>query len=276
MQDSSKIVMLNIDPTFGGWVDVNRANSRTFAEHSHRELELNLVRSGSCIYVVDGKRIDLKISTMIWFYPAQRHILLERSPDFEMFIAVFDEPLLREFCGGIREHALLQERPSGPSYKCLGKQTAKTLDGNLSKLLGQQQSLAFRFRLGAVLYEAWEAFEMANLEPDSKHFHPAIEKTLHLLNGEGSDWSLNELAKAVHLSPTWLSRHFKKLTGMALVDYRNRLRLEKFQCLYERKAPTTLLAMALEAGFGSYAQFHRVHLAMTGRSPREPRGIYQE
>ena len=61
---------------------------------------------------------------------------------------------------------------------------------------------------------------------------------------------------------------FKRELGVGLVAYRNRLRLRRFLELAS-SGRTTLLAACLEAGFGSYPQFHRVFVAETGQTPRE-------
>ena len=55
---------------------------------------------------------------------------------------------------------------------------------------------------------------------------------------------------------------------MSLVEYRNRLRLDRFAVLLDR-GRTNLLEAALAAGFGSYAQFHRVFRALRHMTPRE-------
>jgi AraC-like DNA-binding protein len=58
--------------------------------------------------------------------------------------------------------------------------------------------------------------------------------------------------------------------GISLVDYRNRLRMDRFLSQVE-EAPEdgtdTLLRAALDAGFGSYTQFYRVHKKLLGRAP---------
>jgi AraC-like DNA-binding protein len=76
------------------------------------------------------------------------------------------------------------------------------------------------------------------------------------------------LAKAAHVTPRALARHFREQLGVALVDYRNRIRVERFLGLVEQGGDN-LLAAALEAGFGSYAQFHRVFRHLVGVTPRE-------
>ena len=68
-----------------------------------------------------------------------------------------------------------------------------------------------------------------------------------------------------------MSRLFKQQTGVALVDFRNRQRVEKFLDFYGTGQRRTMLDAALEAGFGSYAQFHRVFKRVRGCSPVEHR-----
>lgn len=77
-----------------------------------------------------------------------------------------------------------------------------------------------------------------------------------------------ELAQELHISPAHLARVFKTEMGASLVEYRNRLRLQSF--LDEVGAgETNLIRAALGAGFGSYAQFHRVYRRLVGGTPRD-------
>jgi transcriptional regulator GlxA family with amidase domain len=56
--------------------------------------------------------------------------------------------------------------------------------------------------------------------------------------------------------------------GASLVEYRNRLRLRGFFDQVEG-GETNLIRAALAAGFGSYAQFHRVYRQLVGGTPRD-------
>jgi transcriptional regulator GlxA family with amidase domain len=76
----------------------------------------------------------------------------------------------------------------------------------------------------------------------------------------------HELAKATAVTPRSLAKHFRNEVGVSLVDYRNRLRIERF---IELCAGGNLLEAALDAGFGSYAQFHRVFRQELGVTPKE-------
>lgn len=76
------------------------------------------------------------------------------------------------------------------------------------------------------------------------------------------------LARELNISAGYLARLFKSEVGVSLVEYRNRLRIERFLRLVERGGGN-LYEAALEAGFGSYAQFHRVFRQQVGSTPRE-------
>lgn len=80
--------------------------------------------------------------------------------------------------------------------------------------------------------------------------------------------SVAMLAKTHGVSQSRLARRFKSEMGLSLVQHRNRLRMARFFSLLDRDGGD-LLEAALEAGFGSYAQFHRVFRALHGGSPRE-------
>jgi len=79
------------------------------------------------------------------------------------------------------------------------------------------------------------------------------------------------IAREMGISPGHLARSFKHEMGLSLVEYRNRLRIERFLRSVQR-GNESLLRAALEAGFGSYAQFFRVYRKLLGTTPREHLG----
>ena len=79
------------------------------------------------------------------------------------------------------------------------------------------------------------------------------------------------IAQEMGISPGHLARSFKSEMGLSLVEYRNRLRIERFLRAVQ-DGNESLLRAALEAGFGSYAQFFRVYRKLLGSTPREHLG----
>jgi len=71
------------------------------------------------------------------------------------------------------------------------------------------------------------------------------------------------------VSSAYLSRMFGRQVGMSLSCYRNNLRLRRFWEAYRQPQGATITEAVYEAGFGSYAQFHKVFKKRYGKAPRE-------
>jgi AraC-like DNA-binding protein len=99
-----------------------------------------------------------------------------------------------------------------------------------------------------------------------KRPHPLVQKVTRLLADDPS-LTCSQLAEHIHLSAGRLARTFKREAQISVVDHRNDLRLARFLDRVDGDGGNFLEA-ALDAGFGSYAQFHRVFRARFGRAPR--------
>jgi AraC-like DNA-binding protein len=101
----------------------------------------------------------------------------------------------------------------------------------------------------------------------AKRVAATVQKALELLDGDPTLGG-KELASELDLSLSRFVRLFKSELGVSLVEYRNRLRIERFHVLAGAGADN-LQAVARAAGFGSYAQFHRVFRAVHGSAPKD-------
>jgi AraC-like DNA-binding protein len=122
--------------------------------------------------------------------------------------------------------------------------------------------------LCSLLGRALEPCRSYLLDPEigqGRRRHPLIRNAADLLAGDPS-LSFEEVAKRLHVSKGHLTRTFKRHADTSIVDYRNELRLAQFLSHVNNKP---LLDAALGAGFGSYAQFHRVFRARFGKAPRD-------
>ena len=80
--------------------------------------------------------------------------------------------------------------------------------------------------------------------------------------------SRDDLADRTGADPDALSHAFKRELGVGPGRVPQSVRLRRFFELAST-GRLTLLAACLEAGFGSYPQFHRVFVAETGQTPRD-------
>jgi AraC-like DNA-binding protein len=105
----------------------------------------------------------------------------------------------------------------------------------------------------------------AALKSDDSPDRQAVAAATALL-ADDPGISGREISKRLDVSFARLARIFKAEMGMSLVEYRNRARLDRFDVLLQ-KGHSNLLEAALAAGFGSYAQFHRVFRAIRHTTP---------
>jgi AraC-like DNA-binding protein len=134
---------------------------------------------------------------------------------------------------------------------------------------GKQAAAAVFCTLLAVLYQARRGGVSWQPLPRKSGQGPLVERVLRALSEE-LPVTGERLASDLGVSPGHLARSFKREMGVSLVDYRNRLRLDRFfEAIQRRGGNGNLLDAALEAGFGSYAQFHRVYRKFLGATPRD-------
>jgi AraC-like DNA-binding protein len=104
-------------------------------------------------------------------------------------------------------------------------------------------------------------------EGEKKAQHRVVREVTQLLAREPS-LSCEALAKRLKMKSGQLALTFKQHALTSIVDHRNEIRLARFLERVDTLAGN-LREAALEAGFGSYAQFHRVFRARFGQAPRD-------
>jgi AraC-like DNA-binding protein len=250
----------------------HRYTGRRHYSHRHAELEVNLALTGTATYMIDGRRFDLEPGTLLWLFPRQDHFLLNQSPEFTMWVAIWRSRLIRRACTTESTRVLCAQRPAFDFCKRIGQARVSRLE-----LLFREASVAEKagdagrtnVLLAYSLLAAWDAHAAQEEITPGLDLHPAVERAARLLRDEGESMGTGELSRRAGLSAARLNRLFRRQTGVSLVAYRNRLRMSRFMDLYAGGARPKMLAAALEAGFGSYAQFHRVFRRMMGCGPRQ-------
>lgn len=244
-----------------------RASGKGHPKHHHEELELNLVLEGQATYLVRERRLELHEGSLLWLFPAQEHVLVQESADFAMWVVVFRQRMIRRHCREEPFITLARSDPEGDFIGQLPPGSARRL-GQVIEQARQAPLALLNAALAYLLLSAWSAMEESTrVQP--RRVHPCVERAARLLrDSQGSD-SLPDIAARVGLSPSRLSRLFRAQTGLTITDFRNRQRMERFLRLYETMGGhRNLLWCCHQAGFGSYAQFHRVFKQMHGRGPR--------
>ena len=235
--------------------------------HHHVEVEFNLVVRGTARYLVKDRSYALSRGDLIFLFPDQEHLLVDLSADFACWIAVARPGPLRRLRPGAGDRDLHQGDPDLGNCRRIDDERLRRLDALYRESLLATDTPAANVLHGAVMVATWQAFLVADRRP-APILHPAVERSLGLLAAD-PEAGLETVATKAGLSLSRLSRLFHAQVGESLVAHRQRQRLERFRRLRQQHPQRTLLALALDAGFGSYAQFHRAVRRFTGVSPQD-------
>ena len=236
--------------------------------HAHATLEINLVLRGSGQVLLEDRRYPLLPGHLIWLWPGQRHVPSEWSSDMLLWIVEWQPACLPRLKKARRGDTPAPAEPAHPFCRRLAAPALQRLDGLLSAVAALPRADAFNRGLDFALFALWDEYLSAEPVRDCAAFHPKLEAVLGLLGDPDENLAQAELARRVKLSPFYLSDLFRKQTGLSIPAYRNRLRLQEFFRRYHAHPEIRLLQHALDAGFGSYAQFFRVFSEALGMPPR--------
>jgi AraC-like DNA-binding protein len=107
------------------------------------------------------------------------------------------------------------------------------------------------------------AVQQANAEP------PVIARAKqYIQEHQTEELSLGQVASAVHTSPFYFCKLFKKVTGFHFTDYVSRTRTERAKNLL-LNPNLRISEIAYEVGFQSLTHFNRVFKRILGQSPTE-------
>ncbi|MBN1942975.1 MAG: helix-turn-helix domain-containing protein [Phycisphaerae bacterium] len=252
-----------------GYISFVRQLSHHRHSHQHAGLEFNLVIEGCGAYIIEGRRHELSPHAIIWLFPRQEHVLVDFSEDFVMWVVVFRTRLVRNLCHSDSRRVLRKMNPPGNFCRLLSPSSAEKLSRLLALIAEETDPATFNAGVGHLLLKTWDLFENAQAVESATALHPAVDKAIRLLRGDNPPHSVVELADAIGVSPTYLSRLFLRQVGLPLSQFRNQERIRRFLAMAEASPDETMLHLALKAGFGSYAQFHRVFRQCMHVSPNQ-------
>lgn len=118
----------------------------------------------------------------------------------------------------------------------------------------------------------------ANYHPDPSGFMSAgVNEALAYINCHLTEpFSESDLAAIAGRSPSAFSRSFRRHTGMALVQYVNRLRINLACQLLMSESELPITEICFAAGYNNVSNFNRQFLALKGMPPSRFRALLAE
>ena len=228
----------------------------SYPTHLHRCYELIALTEGEMSVTADGKEHVLHAGDMILIFPNQLHSLLSSSSRCVLFI--FSPKLINSFSTKYAD--------SLPTCPCF-----RLSDAIESELLSLSEGDSL-IALKAALYTA-----MAQLERTSSFdIAPTVREGLlvkifnYVDTGFRGDCSLPAIAHALGYDTAYLSRYFKRASGIPYVEYVNTVRLNHAGHLLT-STELSVLECARDSGYKSLRTFNRNFKSYFGLTPVEYR-----
>jgi len=222
--------------------------------HVHAEPEVNLVTRGRGVIEIGNHALEVKAGSLLWFAPGIDHYLANASDDFELITAGFQPELLAAFA---REHRCVPQfaRPAQSLSESRCQRLQHVLLG-LPLMADPQPAEGIAIGL---LHEL-------SLLPVQNSRSLSARAAAQVLSRPTI--TRDQLAMMLGSNKGDVSRAFHRDHGVTLRNYRSTLRILDFLRRLQ-SGSANLTRTAIEAGFGSYSQCHRVFRAVLGCSPRE-------
>ncbi len=245
--------------------------------HFHGQLECLLVRSGHATLHLGARAMPVRQGQLCWILPGVPHVMGGFSADFDLWVIELDPALvsactrlfrISELDGTVGKSAgwawWLGLKLAGREVVEIRREDADRIDEHATSIWRGGRPTAARQALG-VLCDLLLKATLPNV--DDRRAPSAAELACCLLLASPT-LDRTAVAGELGVSEGFLSRSFHRELGVTLVEHRVRTRVSQLLTLIRRGEPN-LLRAALDAGFGSYSQFHRVFTRVAGQRPSD-------
>lgn len=242
--------------------------------HFHTYYEIFYLKSGKCTYTVNKKRYRLEAGDIFIVAPGDSHsTFYEGSSPCERII-VYSK----------LDQLSVAFWDSHPQIRTSFQKTGRVLINEYGReqinviidQMEQEHHMPLSFSeeiMKLLLMELLLCIDRSGIfvyECIEQPYNPSqdIEKALRYIDmNYKTQITLDEVADKINLTPTYLSRKFRKVTGTTFKEYLTQIRIKQAsQALLT--TDDSITQIALDCGFGSSNYFKDIFKKMTGVSPR--------
>ena len=216
----------------------------TFAAHIHKAFEIFFQRQGVTDIWIDDKLYTLKAGQAVLIFPFQKHAY-KCVEEGLLRLCLFSPDMVQDFYNA-------QKLPVDSAFDY--EFSAKIPNDYLSQK--------------AFVYSVLSAFEKDRIYTARGKGLDLLLKILLITENKyfSSDCTLRNIAREICYDYAYISKFFKKMTGVAFNQYVNALRINKSkqELLHSNKSITEI---SVFCGFDSLRTFNRAFLKFEGMNP---------
>lgn len=230
----------------------------SFPMHLHSDFEFIMVTEGEMEVVVDGKEYVLSQEQALLVFPNQLHELKTKEHSCH-FLCIFSHNVVKAY-SKIISGKVPSDNRFCPEFSDVEKLASLTYKDSIIKAKACLYSICSQFDENATYIQR-------NIADDD-----LILKIFRFVEENfGTDCSLDALSKFTSYHYVYLSKFFKKCTGISFTEYVNRFRVSE-ACTLLQNNSQTILKTAFDCGFDSLRSFNRNFKNIMGITP----SAYQE
>lgn len=257
----------------------HRVRTPSFAmsyEHVHNFCEIFYLKTGSCVYNLNNKLYHLSAGEMFVVKAGDTHsTYYEGQTNCERTVIYCDLDALPPFL--FKSYPDLKEKFSQSGKIVMIKNGKSKVERLLTAML-QENKFPDEYTFDFLHLQTLQLFLTIHREGVFvyKQSSDSLEKTStsdidsatkYIASNYALDISLEDVAREISLSPTYLSKKFKKVTGLTFKEYVSYLRL-KNACQMLITTDDSITAIAARCGFNSSNYFKDCFRKATGISPK--------
>ncbi len=256
---------------------MKKVKNNQFRIHHHAELELGWIIDGEGIYYLGEERFNAKSGDLFLIRANEQHciptITTQELSSFNIHITpYFLWNVCADFIDSGKLHTLVNNTLPIKHHFTEMRSTVEKI-----MLLSQNMDKhRFRIRQAVLellitLTEQITADELFCGDVSISDRLYDIQNAIRYIHNHLSEpMTLDKLAQVANMSRSYLSAHFKLVTGIAPYEYLLIQRIERAVTLL-RESNKTNMSIAEECGFGNLANFNKIFKRITGLTPRECR-----
>ncbi|MCU6710365.1 helix-turn-helix domain-containing protein [Paenibacillus sp. J5C_2022] len=248
-------------------------------EHYHSFYEVYYMLSGSRLYFIRDRSYTVEQGDLVFIRKHELHKTMPNGqPEHERILLHFSDESLRQYAGELAE--LLLSPFHAPSH-VFRLPTGLHLDADAllrrmhheARTMEPGCELVIRQGIAELLLAV--ARYLRNHEPvpfrHASSIHAKISEVTGYINTHYREpLRLESVSKVHFISPHYLSRMFKRVTGFAFTDYIAITRMKEAERLL-KESTDSISSIAGQVGYDNFSHFGKTFKRVTGMSPREYR-----
>lgn len=246
--------------------------------HNHSYYEIFYLLQGERNFLINNREYKLQKGDLVIINPHDPHRTFSSGvPGFERMLIYFKPEFILPQCGELA-HSLFPLAQSSRMLRFpLKEQFAiEQIIRNLFAECSEQNTgykPCVRSTLTLLLIRIHRNLHLHNRQPHDQT-HPMYEKIWEIISylkrHYHDDITLNQIAKQYYISPAYLSRTFKKITGLSFRKYLMEIRMEEAKKLLSETQEKALI-IAEYVGFSNISHFNMTFKKTVGVTPLQYR-----